>query len=111
MTMGIVIIKSLFIVVVLESSARKSQTGRAALGDSKKVKRDQLIQAAFPNIVTYEFKSSGRYFVRLFLVTTFEFSRALNSALRLPEARNSAVEMTQRRNHTDKWTSITNAPA
>ncbi len=53
-TRGIVNMRSLFIVVVRDSSARKSQTGREAAGDSKKVNSAQLIQAALPNMVTYE---------------------------------------------------------
>src|SRR3989344_7210132 len=57
-TIGIVIIRSLFIVVALETSAKKSQTGSDAFGDSKKVYKDQLIQAALPNIVTYELNNS-----------------------------------------------------
>ena len=39
-------------VVAFEISARNSQIGRVAGGDSKNVKSDQLIQEAFPNIVT-----------------------------------------------------------
>ena len=46
--------RSLFMVVVRDSSAKKSQTGSEAAGDSKKVNKAQLIQAAFPNMVTYE---------------------------------------------------------
>jgi len=43
---------SLLIVVVRDISARNSQTGVDAGGDSKKVKRAQDSHAAFPNIVT-----------------------------------------------------------
>ena len=53
-----VIIISLLMAVVLESSARNIQTGVVVVGDSKKVKSAQLIQAALPNMVTYEFSSS-----------------------------------------------------
>lgn len=58
-TTGIVIIKSLLMVVVRDNSAKKSQIGGEAEGDSKKVKRAQLIQAALPNMVTYESSSAG----------------------------------------------------
>ena len=52
MAIGIVTMRSLLIVVAFEISARNNQTLGDALGDSKKVKRAQLIQAALPNIVT-----------------------------------------------------------
>src|SRR3989344_9036841 len=96
-----VIMRSLFIVVALESSARTSQTSVDARGDSKKVNKDQLIQAALPNMVTYEFKSSLLYFVRLFLVEPVSFT-IFSSALLLPEAKNRATDITQSKNQTDK---------
>ena len=51
---GTVDMRSLLIVVVRDSSAKNSQIGSDASGDSKKVKSAQLIQAALPNMVTYE---------------------------------------------------------
>jgi len=99
---GMVIIRSLFIVVVRESSAKRSQTDKDALGDSKKVNKAQLIQAAFPNMVTLELRSSRRYLVKLFLVTPVENLRIFNSARLYPEARNKATEMTQSKNQTDR---------
>lgn len=108
MTKGIVDIKSLFIVVAFDISAKKSQTSRSAGGDSKKVKRLQLIQAALPNMVTYEFRSSLLYLERLSLALS---DRVLNSPLLLPAARNSEVDITVKRNQTERCALITNAPA
>ena len=49
---GTVDMRSLLIVVVRDSSAKNSQIGSDASGDSKKVKSAQLIQLAFAHIVT-----------------------------------------------------------
>lgn len=110
-TIGIVIIKSLLMVVVRESSAKKSQTGTVALGDSKKLKRAQLIQEALPNIVTYELRSSLLYLIKLFLVTVAVSLIRFNSALLFPDAKKRATEMTQSRNQTERWALMIKAPA
>ena len=52
MTNGMVDIKSLLIVVVLDISAKNIKTGMEAGGDSKKVNKAQLIQVALANMVT-----------------------------------------------------------
>ena len=61
-----VIINSLLIVVVLESSAKNSHKGSVVDGDSKNVNNAQLSHAALPNIVTYESNSCFGYFDKLF---------------------------------------------
>lgn len=58
MAIGIVIIRSLLMVVVFENSARNSQRFIGTSCGSKKVKSAQLIQDAFANMVTYELSSS-----------------------------------------------------
>ena len=98
-------------VVVFESSAKKSQRLGEALGDSKNENKAQLIQAAFPNMVTYEFRSSRLYLKRLFLVISLVVAIMFSSARLFPDAKKRATEITQRRNQTERWASTTTAPA
>ncbi len=102
---------NLLTVVVLDSSAKNNETDNEDLGDSKKVKRAQLIQAAFPNIVTYESKRGFEYRVKLFLVDQDAESIIPNSVRLLPDAKKSAIETTQRRNQSERCALITKAPA
>src|SRR6185369_4762567 len=57
MTTGMVIIRSLLMVVVLLISARYVQNWTSTGGDSLYVKSAHESHAALPNMVTYEFRS------------------------------------------------------